>query len=247
MIKDKGLWLPSTDTVRKDGTYKGGLHFTRHMGVWKPYSVKDTGPAAVFELMSTQATTVLVTSKNLQAAPASARLYEVNTTTGVRTLKKTTDLLSNGTGANFGTLEANKTYQLEFDTLVGLDPSDVQQTYLQFAKNAYVRKILKFNRETYRINRYPIPYSTVLTEVPTYLPPFCKSLNAVFYEATIFNQASIALWDTSKITWWEDMFYYAVTFNRNVSGWNTDAAISWARWTAGANAFQAANKPARFR
>lgn len=244
MIKQSGSWLPSTQNTRDKGVYVHGTDYAKENGVWKAVNVPDNSPAVVFELRSTSSASALVTSKNLQAATASVRLYEING--AVRTLKKTSDLASNAVSANMGTLEANKTYQLEFDVCVGLDAADYYQTYLQFAQNAYVRKILSFNRTKFKINRYPIPFSSVLTEVPNYLPPFCKSLNSVFYGCTIFNQ-NISPWDTKNVVVWDYMFYQATTFNQNISGLSTVSATQWNGFALQATNFLAANKPAKFR
>jgi surface protein len=82
--------------------------------------------------------------------------------------------------------------------------------------------------------------ASALTSVPDYLPPSVVNTTSMFFDAVSINDPNIALWDVSNVTEMFAMFYNAISFNQDLSGWCvlniggdpsgfSDGATSWTR------------------
>jgi surface protein len=82
--------------------------------------------------------------------------------------------------------------------------------------------------------------ASALTSVPDYLPPSVVNTTDMFFDAVSINDPNIALWDVSNVTEMFSMFYNAISFNQDLSGWCvlniggdpsgfSDGATSWTR------------------
>ena len=63
-----------------------------------------------------------------------------------------------------------------------------------------------------------------------------KSLEEVFYGASLFNQ-DISLWDVSRVKNMKKTFFQALTFNQDISPWNMSSVVDMQEMFAGAKRF----------
>ena len=75
-----------------------------------------------------------------------------------------------------------------------------------------------------------------LTSVPTVLPSNVTNTSYMFYSAVYFN-GDISGWNTSSVTNMSFMFYGEFTFNGNISTWNTSSVTDMSYMFTGASSF----------
>lgn len=108
-----------------------------------------------------------------------------------------------------------------------------------------------------------------LVSVPDYLPRSAVSIESMFADSALFNDANVASWDVSRvkkmgyvfgrastfnqdISGWntrnvedmEDMFWNATAFNQDLSGWDVSKVTNHDGYDSGASSWVSGNKPA---
>ena len=76
-----------------------------------------------------------------------------------------------------------------------------------------------------------------LISVPSVLPSTVVSLEATFWQADSFNDASISEWDTGNVTNMKWVFEEAPSFNQDINGWDTSSVTDMSYMFYGATAF----------
>jgi surface protein len=90
----------------------------------------------------------------------------------------------------------------------------------------------------WRNNRAPSGWSFVANEgiyTPKNSP--ITSMESMFEFRNTFNDVDITLWDTSSVTSLRYMFWFASSFNRNISTWNTSSVIDMFEVFSSASSF----------
>lgn len=84
--------------------------------------------------------------------------------------------------------------------------------------------------------------SKISVSLPISLPKGVTNLTGTFRNST-FNDASVTLWDTTKVTAFTNTFLNASDFNQDLSNWKTDSATSMYGMFSFAKKFNNAGQP----
>lgn len=106
------------------------------------------------------------------------------------------------------------------------------------ADNPYYLGVSSFgNISTLTSLAYAFARTGNITTVPASIPSTVTSLQGMFAQNTIFNDANVATWNTSNVTQMSEMFSGATVFNSNISTWDTGNVTNMQSMFSGASAF----------
>lgn len=86
----------------------------------------------------------------------------------------------------------------------------------------------------------------IIEEVPDQLPPEITSTKSMFADALSFNQ-DISLWDTTNVKDMSNMFANTLLFNQNLSKWNVKNVIKYQDFAANSKISNSSDNLPRFK